>query len=186
MALKKKKNQAAKAARKPSRKPAAKRLLKKKVAPIPKGYHTLTPHLVVRGAAQAIEFYKKAFGAKQRGGVMAGPGGLVMHAELQVGDSIVMLADEFPELGSRSPQSIGGSASSLLIYTQDADALFNRAVAAGAQVLMPLANQFWGDRYGKLVDPFGHGWDVATHVEDVTPREMAKRMAAMSSQPAQG
>ena len=145
------------------------------VKPVPEGYHTITPHLIVRDAARAIEFYKQAFGAKDRG-VMKGPDGKVMHAELQIGDSIVMLADEMPEFGSRSPQSIGGSPTGLHIYTDNVDAAFDRAVKAGAQVEMPVMEQFWGDRYGKLKDPFGHSWSVATHVKDLSVEEMKRGM----------
>ena len=145
------------------------------VKPVPEGYHTITPHLIVRDAAGAIEFYKQAFGAKDRG-VMKGPDGKVMHAELQIGDSIVMLADEMPEFGSRSPQSIGGSPTGLHIYTDNVDAAFDRAVKAGAQVEMPVMEQFWGDRYGKLKDPFGHSWSVATHVKDLSAEEMKRGM----------
>lgn len=145
------------------------------VKTVPEGYHTITPHLIVRDAARAIEFYKQAFGAKDRG-VMKGPDGKVMHAELQIGDSIVMLADEMPEFGSRSPQSIGGSPSGLHIYTDNVDAAFDRAVKAGAQVEMPVMEQFWGDRYGKLKDPFGHSWSVATHVKDLSAEEMKRGM----------
>ena len=145
------------------------------VKPVPEGYHTITPHLIVRDAARAIEFYKQAFGAKERG-VMKGPDGKVMHAELQIGDSIVMLADEMPEFGSRSPQSIGGSPTGLHIYTDNVDAAFDRAVKAGAQVEMPVMEQFWGDRYGKLKDPFGHSWSVATHVKDLSAEEMKRGM----------
>jgi len=145
------------------------------VKPVPEGYHTITPHLIVRDAARAIEFYKQAFGAKERG-VMKGPDGKVMHAELQIGDSIVMLADEMPEFGSRSPQSIGGSPTGLHIYTDNVDAAFDRAVKAGAQVEMPVMEQFWGDRYGKLKDPFGHSWSVATHVKDLSVEEMKRGM----------
>ena len=145
------------------------------VKPVPEGYHTITPHLIVRDAARAIEFYKQAFGAKDRG-VMKGPDGKVMHAELQIGDSIVMLADEMPEFGSRSPQSIGGSPTGLHIYTDNVDAAFDRAVKAGAQVEMPVMEQFWGDRYGKLKDPFGHSWSVATHVKDLSAEDMKRGM----------
>ena len=145
------------------------------VKPVPEGYHTITPHLIVRDAARAIEFYKQAFGAKERG-VMKGPDGKVMHAEMQIGDSIVMLADEMPEFGSRSPQSIGGSPTGLHIYTDNVDAAFDRAVKAGAQVEMPVMEQFWGDRYGKLKDPFGHSWSVATHVKDLSAEEMKRGM----------
>jgi PhnB protein len=146
------------------------------VKPIPEGYHTLTPFLTVRNAAQAVEFYKKAFGAKQRGDLAKGPDGKVMHAELQIGDSVIMLSDEFPEFGSLSPQSIGGSPMGLHIYIENVDAAFDRAVKAGAQVEMPVMDQFWGDRYGKLKDPFGHKWSIATHVKDMSADEMKRNM----------
>ncbi|MGC1452068.1 MAG: VOC family protein [Candidatus Sulfotelmatobacter sp.] len=125
------------------------------VKPIPEGYHTLTPYLTVRDAVRAIEFYKQAFGAQERG-VMKGPDGKVMHAELKIGDSIIMLGDEFPEYGALSPQSTGGAGLGLHIYVDGVDAAFDRAVKAGARVDMPVSDQFWGDRYGKLTDPFGH------------------------------
>jgi PhnB protein len=147
-----------------------------KVKSVPDGYHTLTPYLVIRDAAKAIEFYEKAFGAKETFR-MPGPGGKIMHAELQIGDSMLMLAEEMPEYGAKSPQALGGSPVNVFLYVEDADKVFNQAVAAGATVTMPLADQFWGDRYGKLADPFGHQWSVATHKEDVAPEEMAKRAA---------
>lgn len=175
-------SKAAKKVTKVARKTAPKR--RAKVQPIPKGYHVVTPSIVVRGAAEAIEFYKKAFGAKELYR-MPGPDGKVMHAEIKIGDSIVMLADEFPQMGSSAPQTVGGTASSLLIYTRDVDALFNQAVAAGAKVAMPVSDMFWGDRYGKVTDPFGHQWQLATHKENVTPKEMAKRAAAAMSAPPQ-
>ncbi len=143
--------------------------------PIPEGYHTITPYLTVRDAAKAIEFYKQAFGAEVRG-VMNGPDGKVMHAEMKIGDSVIMLADEFPEFGALSPQSVGGSASGLHIYTVNVDDAFQRAVKAGAQVEMPVSDQFWGDRYGKLKDPFGHKWSIATHVKDMSADEMKQSM----------
>jgi PhnB protein len=145
------------------------------VKPIPDGYHTLTPFLTVRDAVRAIEFYKAAFGAKERG-VMKAPDGKVMHAELMIGDSIIMLSDEFPEFGSVSPQAIGGSATGLHIYLDNVDAAFDQAVKAGAQVEMPVMDQFWGDRYGKLKDPFGHKWSIGTHVKDLSMDEMKKGM----------
>ena len=143
--------------------------------PIPEGYHTLTPFLTVRNAARAIEFYKQAFGAQERG-VAKGPDGKVMHAELKIGDSVIMLSDEYPEFGSLSPQSVGGSPMGLHIYIENVDAAFDRAVKAGAQVEMPVMDQFWGDRYGKLKDPFGHKWSIATHVKDVSADEMKRSM----------
>ena len=145
------------------------------VQAIPKGYHTITPFMTVRDAARAIEFYKQAFGAKEKG-VMKGPGGKVMHAELVIGDSIIMLADEFPEFGSLSPQSTGGSGTGLHIYIEDVDSAFDRAVKAGATVEMPVADMFWGDRYGKLRDPFGHKWSIGTHKADLSMEEMKKGM----------
>jgi uncharacterized glyoxalase superfamily protein PhnB len=153
------------------------------VPAIPKGYHTITPYMTVRDAARAIEFYKQAFGAKERG-VMKGPEGKVMHAELVIGDSIIMLADEFPEFGSLSPQSTGGSGTGLHIYIEDVDSAFDRAVKAGATVEMPVADMFWGDRYGKLRDPFGHKWSIGTHKADLTMEEMKKGMEeAMAKMP---
>jgi PhnB protein len=145
------------------------------VKPIPEGYHTLTPYLTVRDAPRAIEFYKQAFGAKERG-VMKDPGGKVMHAELMIGDSIVMLADEFPQMGVVSPEAIGGSASGLHIYVEDVDSAFDRAVKAGGVVEMPVMDMFWGDRYGKLKDPFGHKWSIATHKADLSAEEMDRGM----------
>lgn len=145
------------------------------VKPIPDGYHTLTPYLTVRNAAKAIEFYKQAFGATERG-VMKGPDGKVMHAELLIGDSIVMLADEMPDFGALSPESVGGSSSGLHIYLNNVDEAFARAVKAGAQTEMPVSDQFWGDRYGKLKDPFGHKWSIATHVKDMSADEMKRSM----------
>src|ERR1700687_5907956 len=146
------------------------------VKPVPEGYHTLTPSLTVRDAARAIEFYKQAFGAEVRGGVAKGPDGKVLHAELKIGDSVIMLADEFPEFGALSPQSSGGPGMSLHIYVEGVDAAFDRAVKAGAQVEMPVSDQFWGDRYGKLKDPFGHKWSIATHVKDMSAAEMKGSM----------
>ncbi|MFY9744231.1 MAG: VOC family protein [Candidatus Sulfotelmatobacter sp.] len=148
--------------------------------PIPEGYHTLTPHMTVRDAARAIEFYKQAFGAIEKG-VMKGPDGKVMHAELRIGDSVFMLADEFPEFGSLSPQSSGGSGMGLHIYTEDVDSAFDRAVKAGSAVEMPVTEMFWGDRYGKLADPFGHKWSIATHKRDVSMEEMEEAQKAFMS-----
>jgi PhnB protein len=147
--------------------------------PIPDGFHTLTPHLVIKGAAEAVEFYKRAFGAEEMC-LMRMPGSdgteRVMHADLRIGDSRLFLADECPEYGSMGPN--GASSVTLHLYVDDADAAFDRAVEAGAQVAMPLADMFWGDRYGKLVDPFGHHWSIAQHKEDPTPEQMKERMAA--------
>jgi PhnB protein len=147
------------------------------VRPIPEGYGTVTPYLIVNGAARAIEFYKQAFGATETFR-MERPDGRVGHAEIKIGDSHVMLADEHPEMGARGPQSIGGSPISLVLYVEDVDATVNRAVEAGAKLTRPVANQFYGDRTGGVEDPFGHAWYVATHVEDVAPEEMQKRAAA--------
>jgi PhnB protein len=148
-----------------------------KVKPIPDGYHNVTPYLVVDGAAKAIDFYKKVFGATEKMR-MPGPGGKVGHAELTLGDSMIMLADEHPDMGHRAPHAYGGSAVSLLVYVPDVDATVKTAIAAGAKVVRPVENQFYGDRMGAIEDPFGHQWSVATHVEDVPPEEMAKRAAA--------
>ena len=148
-----------------------------KAKPIPDGYHTATPYLIIKDAASAIEFYKKAFGATELLR-MAGPDGKVMHAEIKIGDSPIMIADEFPEMGARSPQSLGGSPVSILLYVEDVDALFSQAIAAGAKVLMPVKDQFYGDRSGGVTDPFGHVWYIATHKEDLTPDEIRQRAAA--------
>ena len=149
-----------------------------KVKPIPEGHHTVTPHLVCRGASEAIEFYKKAFGATEIM-KMGGPGGLIMHAEIRIGDSLLYLADEFPQWGSLSPLTLKGSPVVLNLYVEDVDAFVKRAVAAGARELKPVANQFYGDRSGQLQDPFGHLWWVATHKEDVASDEMQRRVRAL-------
>ena len=149
--------------------------MKKQVQPIPPGFHTLTPHLVVKDASNAIEFYKNAFGAKEIRRAPAPDGKSLMHAELQIGDSRLMLVDEFPDMDCRGPESIGGTPVTIHMFVKDVDAAFSRAVAAGAEVKMPLEDMFWGDRYGVLTDPFGHSWSLATHKEDVTPEEIAKR-----------
>jgi PhnB protein len=146
--------------------------------PIPDGYHTATPYLIVNGAAEAIEFYKRAFGATELLR-MADPQGRIGHAEIRVGDSVIMLADEHPDMGYRGPRSMGGSSVSILLYVDDVDTIFDRALSAGATVQRPIANQFYGDRSGKLEDPFGHVWSIATHVEDVPPEEMRRRAEAV-------
>lgn len=148
---------------------------------IPFGYHSVTPYLTVNGAKQAIEFYQAAFGATEVLRLDM-PGDKIGHAEIQIGDSRVMLADEFPEWDSRSPQTIGGTPSSLMIYVEDCDAVYNRAVAAGATPLMPVADQFYGDRSGTLKDPFGHKWTIATHKETLSQEEMQRRVTAMFAQ----
>ena len=151
-----------------------------KVRPIPEGYHTVTPYLAVRGAAQALDFYRRAFGADVFV-EMPGPDGAVMHAEMRIGDSVVMVGEAMPERGAFAPTDLTPATSpvGLFIYTENVDADFQRAIDAGAKVEAPLENMFWGDRYGKLVDPFGHRWQLATHVEDVAPEEMERRMASM-------
>ncbi|GDY09659.1 MAG: VOC family protein [Planctomycetota bacterium] len=148
------------------------------VKPIPDGYHTATPYLIIKGAAEAIEFYKRAFDATELVR-MPGPDGAVMHAEIKIGDSPMMLADEFPEMGALSPKTIGGTPIVLMLYLEKVDEVFARAIAAGAKELRPVQNQFYGDRSGTLEDPFGHKWTIATHIEDLTPEEMEQRMAAM-------
>jgi PhnB protein len=154
------------------------------VKPIPEGYHAITPYLAVDDAAEAIEYYKKAFGAKERAR-MGAPGGKIGHAELEIGDSLVMLSDPFPQASTRPPKELGGTSVNVFMYATDVDAVVKQAVDAGATVTMEVADQFWGDRLGTVTDPFGHTWSIATHVEDLTPEEIAERgtaaMAAMSS-----
>lgn len=141
---------------------------------IPPGYHSVTPYLIIDGAAKAIDFYKKAFDATELMR-MESPDGRIGHAEIKIGDSQVMLADEYPEMGYRSPQALGGAAVSLMVYVEQADQMFKQALASGAQELQPLKDQFYGDRSGTLKDPFGHVWTISTHVEDVAPEEMRRR-----------
>jgi PhnB protein len=152
--------------------------------PIPEGYHTVTPYLAVEDATEAIEYYTKAFDAKERVR-METPDGKVGHAELEIGDSLVMLSDPFPQASTKPPNELGGTSVSVFIYVENVDAVVKQAVDAGAMVTMEVADQFWGDRFGSVKDPFGHLWSIATHVEDVPPDEMAERakaaMAAMSS-----
>lgn len=148
------------------------------VKPIPDGYPAVAPYLSIDGAEAAIEFYADVFGAKERMRMPA-PGGKIGHAELQLGDSLVMLSDAFPEMGHRTAKDLGGSPVSVAVYVEDVDAVFDRAVAAGATVVRPVENQFYGDRAGSFDDPWGHRWSVATHVEDVSPDEMARRSAEM-------
>ena len=150
------------------------------VSPVPAGYHTVNPYITVRGAAKAIEFYKQAFGATE---VMRfeGPGGIVAHAEIEIGGSRVMLADEMPDWGNRGPETLGGASGGLCVYLPDVDKAFARAVAAGAKVFKPVMDQFYGDRSGTVIDPFGHVWTLATHIEDVSEEEMKRRVAAFTA-----
>lgn len=152
---------------------------KTKIQPIPPEYPGVTPYLSVRNASSAIEFYKKGFGATELMR-LPGPDGRIGHAEVRIGNAIVMLADEYPDEGHLSPQTLGGSTVKLHMYVEDVDVFFETAVAAGAKVLIPVADQFYGDRSGRLEDPFGHVWLVSTHIEDVAPEEMQKRMEAFS------
>ena len=146
-----------------------------KVKAIPDGYHSVTPYLIIDGASEAIEFYKKAFGAKELYR-MPMPDGKLGHAEIQIGDSRIMMSDENPEMEIRSPKALGGTPLSLMVYVEDVDKVFHQALGAGARVLKPLKDQFYGDRSGNLEDPFGHKWTLSTHVEDVAPEEMERRM----------
>ncbi len=148
------------------------------VQPIPDGYHTITPYIIVSDAAAAIDFYGRAFGAEEvaRMGIPNGP---IMHAEVRIGNSIVMLSDENPDMGALSPETIGGSPASLLIYSDDVDAAYARALEAGATEVAAPEDMFWGDRFARVADPYGHAWAIATHVEDVEPEEMGRRFAAM-------
>ena len=161
--------------RKPARPPAR---VTRRVSPIPRALRSVTPSLTLRGADRAIEFYRRAFGARELMRLPTPDGDRLMHAEVRIGDSVVFLADEFPDMGARSPQSLGGTTAGLHLYVRDVDAAFQRAVAAGAEGRMPPADMFWGDRYARIVDPFGHEWGLATHTEDVRPRELARRAAA--------
>lgn len=147
----------------------------KGVAPIPEGYHTITSYLVVRGAGKAIEFYKKAFGAEELFRLHGPDGKSIIHGELRIGDSRIFLTDENPAFGNRSPESLGGNGSSLYLYVEDADAVYRKAVSAGAKIKMPVEDMFWGDRCGSVTDPFGYEWTIATRVEDVAPEEMKRR-----------
>ncbi|MGZ8162716.1 MAG: VOC family protein [Methylobacter sp.] len=145
---------------------------------IPEGYHTATPYLVITNAAKAIEFYKQAFGATELMR-LEGPGDKIVHAEIRIGDSSIILADEYPDFNALSPQTIGGSAVSIMLYVEDVDTVVDRAVAAGASLIMPVKDQFYGDRSGKIIDPFGHHWMIATHKEDVSPEEIRQRADAL-------
>jgi PhnB protein len=149
-----------------------------KPKPIPDGYHTFTPYLIVSDGAKAIEFYQQAFGATEKLR-LAAPDGRVMHAEIQIGDSVIMLASACPEMGAKAPEAFGGSPVMCHLYVPDVDKTFAQATAAGAKVMRPIQNQFYGDRSGLVTDPFGHSWNISTHVEDVSPEEINKRAAAM-------
>lgn len=151
------------------------------VKPVPEGYHTATPYLYVKGGVKALDFYKKAFGAKELMR-MDGPGGSIGHAEIRIGDSPIMLADESPEMGARSPETYGGSAVGIVLYVPDVDATVKRAVDAGAKLDRAVEDKFYGDRMGSIIDPFGHIWYITTHVEDVSPDEMKRRGEAMMPQ----
>ncbi len=150
------------------------------VKKIPDGYHSVTPYLIISGATEAIEYYKKAFGATELMRMPA-PGGKIGHAEIKIGDSPIMLADEFSEMGYKSPQSLGGSPVSIMIYVEDVDTMFTQAIAAGGKEQRPVKDQFYGDRMGTLQDPFGHVWHVATHTQDVSPEEMKRRMKVQTA-----
>lgn len=154
-----------------------KNALRKKVSPIPKGYTSVTAHLVCKGAGEAMDFYAKAFGAKDKGR-MTGPNGVVVHGEMKIGDAVIMVGEEMPDMGSQSPLALGGSPVTMMLYVKDVDAAFAKATAAGCTTKMPPANMFWGDRYCRVADPFGHEWAIATHIEDMSMKEMGKRMAA--------
>ena len=145
-----------------------------KVKPIPDGFHTVTPHLVVKGASEAIDWYAKAYGAEEIERMPAPDSERLMHAMIRIGDSFIMLMDEVPVCGFQGPKLLGGTSVTINLYVEDVDAVFEQAVAAGAEVAMPVADMFWGDRYGKLTDPFGHSWSIATHIRDVSPEEMAE------------
>jgi PhnB protein len=151
------------------------------VRPVPEGYHTTTPYLTVNDAAGAIDFYKRAFGATEIAR-MDGPPGKIAHAEIKIGDSMIMLSDEMPGSDVRSPKSLGGTSMSIFLYVEKVDSVFKQAVSAGAKSTMEPADMFWGDRFGKLIDPYGHSWALATHIEDVTPAEMEKRTQAFMAQ----
>jgi PhnB protein len=156
--------------------------MKNPIKTVPDGFHTLTPHLVVKGASQAIDFYKKAFGAEEIKRLPGPDGKSLIHAELKIGDSRLLLVDEFPEMDCRGPQSAGASPVTIHMFVDDVDVVFDKALAAGAEVRMPVMDQFWGDRYGVLTDPFGHLWSIATHKEDLAPEEIRERAQAAFSE----
>jgi PhnB protein len=149
--------------------------------PVPDGYHSVSPHLVTREAAKAIEFYKKAFEAQEIARMPGPDGKSIMHAQIKIGDSMVMLNDEFPQMGAFSPQHLNGTPVTIHLYVKNVDEVYNRAVQNGAKPLMPPKDMFWGDRYGQITDPFGHRWSIATHIQDLTPAEMAKGAAEAMS-----
>jgi PhnB protein len=165
----------------PNTNPELEAIMAKTAQAIPKGYHTVTPSIVVAGAAKALDFYKRAFGAEELSR-FPGPDGSIMHAEFKIGDSIIMMGDEMPEHGARGPKSIGGSAVSFFVYGENVDAAWKRALDAGAKVVMQLEDQFWGDRAGCLEDPFGHKWWLAQHMQDLTPDELKKAADSFFSQ----
>ncbi len=154
--------------------------MKTKIKPIPDSYHAVTPYLTVRGAAEAIDFYQRAFGARELFR-MPGPNGKIMHAEILIGDSHIMLSDESAACGSQAPVTLNGTPVGIFLYLEDVDTTFRQAVKAGAKETMPPQDMFWGDRFGRLTDPFGHKWMLATHIEDVSPAEMEERMAAVKA-----
>jgi len=158
--------------------------MKKSTQPIPPGFHTVTPSLIVRNAAEAIEFYKKALGAQELMR-MAGPDGKIGHAELKIGDSIIFLTDENPSMGCKSPQTLGGTAGSLHLYVEDVDKAFQRAIDVGGKVTMPVADMFWGDRFGNFVDPYGHNWGLSTRTQELTQQEVEKGAKDFYAQMAQ-
>ncbi len=151
------------------------------VKPVPEGFHTATPTLIVRNAAQAIEFYKNVFGAEERMR-MPSPDGKISHAELKIGDSIIFLSDEFPNMGGKSPQTLGGHSGGIYLYVEDVDDVFQRAIDAGGTAAMPVTDMFWGDRHGNFTDPFGHSWGVSTHTEDLSEEEIGERAQAFYAQ----
>lgn len=170
-----KKSAKSKSAKRRAGKPKAKTGKPRRVTPIPAGYHSITPYLIINGAAAALEFYKNAFDAKEKVRMPA-PGGRIGHAEILIGTSRVMLADENPEMGARAPQPGSSSPVSILLYVKDVDKVFERAVNSGARIERPLRNEFYGDRTDTLIDPYGHRWHIHTHIEDVSPKEMQRRM----------
>jgi PhnB protein len=157
------------------------RRLRTRVKPVPKGYHSVTPYLIVDDVVGAIEFYKRAFGGKEETRT-EGPLGKIAHAELTIGDSVIVLQNEFPGAPMRSPRLLGGSTAGIILYVEDVDAVFRRAVSAGARVIFAVADMFWGDRFGQISDPFGHVWSLATHKEDLTPEELTRRAQALTQQ----